>query len=197
MPDSSRRWQFGLRTLLLWCGVICVLLALVTQLGVLGVQIAILVVAIALLTQGVWRLKPRFTIAAVCLIGLVVISPHMLGPDVRWVGSADRTLRLHLVCAETKQPIASAVVCVWNDEGSEIERTDTNGNVQVQLSLTSYGVDNLVHRTGVVSFYGIWLDVGVDGYQPLHIELAELTSATHWDLYGGPIPVINVRLERE
>jgi hypothetical protein len=117
-----------------------------------------------------------------------------------WIGNRLVVLTVRVVDSQTDQPVANAAVRVfreWTEDDGDASqgRTDAGGGVRLSHRFWTSGTDSLYYRRGGYNALGETLAVEAEGHEPKRVPLADYTGPG-WDLYGPPIPPVEVRLPR-
>jgi hypothetical protein len=148
---------------------------------------------------GCWRNKEApiqggavlFFSAALTLVVTIAFS-------MEYIGEQSAILVVTVRDAQTAQPLANALVRLSaSGDGSRMTegKTDAAGAVHLRHTFTAVGIDSWVQQTGVFYLWRETLQVEASGYEPIHTQLEDYTGPV-WNLYGPPLPVVEVLLKR-
>jgi hypothetical protein len=146
------------------------------------------------------RRRRQVSIFAGCgLIVVVLLTSFAACSGIYWIGTETREVIFSVRDAETAEPIANALVVLRQlyDENRVLNgQTDVQGRARIRKMFTSVGTDSALQRTGAIYLWQDNIEVDADGYQPLREPLDKFVGSG-WDLYGAPLPVIEVTLKKK
>jgi hypothetical protein len=155
--------------------------------------------AIFLIVIGFWQRrngwKKRGLALFICLLVVFVCSLF----QTLWIGAKIGVVTVVVRDASNKQPIPNAAVRLFDghekvDINASEGQTDETGTCFLNHCFTTIGTRSPIRDTG---YYRLWstLKVDADDYHDISEKLWEFTGKT-WPLYGLPIPVVEVNLEK-
>jgi hypothetical protein len=150
-------------------------------------------------TAGLQRGRDAWMLSGASCLAFVLASCLLVaGTEAHWVGRTALGVTVAVRDADTGRPLPHAVVRLAKaeQEGEGTPgRTDEAGRAQLTHDVKVAGTSSLVVRTGSLSVVGETLHVEAPGYQSLHEPLGKFTGL-EWDLYGPPIPAVEVTLKK-
>jgi hypothetical protein len=157
------------------------------------------VIGACLIGFGVWTGREDRVAAGMVMVPQLLFAVVFVcgNASVHWSGFTEPTLTVQVRDARTRQPIEGATVRFTSQwpEGDGFEApTGPGGAAYLRCRFKSGGADSLIRRTGGLSVSGN-LVVEAKGYRPVREPLWKYIGEG-WDLYGPPLPVVEVNLER-
>jgi hypothetical protein len=153
-----------------------------------------------LIVLGLCRNRRASTLtgSGLLLVLLLTFSVCATSSALAWMGVETRELTVSVRDADTTEPIPEATVLLHKlyekDDGLK-ETTGPKGTARLVRKFTSIGTDSLIQRDGLIYLWQDALEVHAEGYRSLGEPLDKFAGRT-WDLYGPPLPMIEVRLKK-
>jgi hypothetical protein len=150
---------------------------------------------------GQWRRRTAWMVGGTATFAsaLVCIALVWECPTIAWVGIHRADLTIRVCDAATGRPISGATVRLFDPQNPAKQsrgRTGPDGTVRLSYDFFAYGTSSTVRRTGSMRLAWNTLEVEVAGYELLSEELATYTES-RWNLYGPPLPEVEIRLNRK
>jgi hypothetical protein len=142
------------------------------------------------------RLVLRVGLMAVVLVAFFVGLDQV--SKVAWVGHTQRVVSFRVTDDKDGTAIPGASVRLTRGgEGDEPERkTNAAGEVDVEYLFQTCGTNSFFERHAVIEVGLVTVDVRAEGYHPMYEYLGTFTDSAQ-DLYGPPLPQIEIRLQRK
>jgi hypothetical protein len=157
---------------------------------------ALFVLGVFVVAVGYWKGKPEWTLSGVVLLVLLVFLFLAGSTKVHWIGAETTDLVITVLDAKTHQPIPNASVRLFGeigDPGISQGKSDDEGRVHLSHTFTAVGTDLAARRTGAIYLWRTTVQIDADGYKQVQKPLDRFADSS-WDLYGLPLPVVEVRL---
>ena len=153
-------------------------------------------VGILLAAAGAWRRRRPWLLGGSTTLLFVLVSGFFGGSGMWWVGS--KTIELVVVVKdnETNQPIPRASVRFSGADLASKATTDGEGRVRLSHEFMTHGTLSPVQDTGSIQLFRGILEVEAEGYHSAKEGLDSLIEPV-WDLYGPPLPTVEIRLRKE
>jgi hypothetical protein len=132
----------------------------------------------------------------------VILVAFVVGLDqvskVAWVGHTHRVVPFRVTDDKDGTPIPGASVRLTSggDRDEPEWKTNAAGEVDVEYLFQTCGTNSFFERHAVIEVGLATVNVRVEGYHPVYDYLSEFTDSAR-DLYGPPIPPVEIRLKRK
>ncbi|MEX2122202.1 MAG: hypothetical protein WD847_21665 [Pirellulales bacterium] len=195
-PEPERnplawRFRFRLATAFLAITLLCIFLALVVSFGLLGGVAFGCSFGLLLMAVAYRHRRSAFASGGVAVIAMSLVVGFTGGVSTKWIGRRTQVVVFTVVDVTTGQPVSDASVRLWGPymiPGGVAGRTGMDGKIALTAKFPAIGSDRLFEKSGSIDLHGQFVEILADGYRPLQMPLDQF-GATHWDLYGGPVPI--------
>jgi hypothetical protein len=149
---------------------------------------------------GLGRRRADYTLSGSVALAAVVLTMLLAGNVLTWRGTHIAVLRVRVVDAQSRKPVAGATVIVFDRFDPDLAshgNTDENGMSLISHSFSADGSESVVARTAWLSLSGVEIKISGPGYHPRQILLAQYVGDDSVDCYGAGIPPVELEISRK
>jgi hypothetical protein len=175
-----------------------------------GGSVVVCCMGVYLMVASLWKRQGKLA-----FVGIIILLPALIcwllaffGLGNWWaigeIGGRELPMTIIVVDEETQKPISNALVRIIEEydmatvtSGQSEALTAEGGKVNLMPELTYSATTKPFRRSGSIRFWGKIVVITAEEYQPLSVQLMELTGRMGISLYAPPLLPLTIAMKRK